>query len=220
MLTGIGLMLIAYSLSCLRNCSWPNQLPSGWHTDDLLVQPPWQRPLLSNEEPAVIPWTEAWQLAGSEIPRSAARPILSWVQHRNQINSRLIQSGQLPTGSMPAALADQECRQTDQPYLNLWTISQRAGSISYTLLGGAFAMVLLPLFVWADRWNWRLGLFRTLGVNALLGYILHDLVNQAIKPFVPRDAPLWYVFTGFAISLLLCYLILRSLEKRKIILKL
>jgi hypothetical protein len=71
-----------------------------------------------------------------------------------------------------------------------------------------------------DGWGWQLGLFRTLGVNALVAYILHDMVNDAVRPFVPRDAPLWWVFVGFGISFFLCYLILRSLEKQKLFVKL
>jgi hypothetical protein len=62
--------------------------------------------------------------------------------------------------------------------------------------------------------------FRTLGSNALAGYVIHDLVNGAVKPFVPGDAPLWYVLTGFGVSFAICYLFLRYLEKRELFLKL
>jgi len=66
----------------------------------------------------------------------------------------------------------------------------------------------------------RIPLLQTMGSNALVGYILHELVNQAVKPFVPRDSPLYVVFIGFGVSLLICYLFLRHLEKHKLYLRL
>ena len=101
--------------------------------------------------------------------------------------------------------------------VNIWTMSQRAGSVSYLVFGGGFAMALYALFVAAcDFGKVQLPIFRTLGSNALLGYILHDLVNEAVKPFVPKDSPLFFVLLGFAVSLGLCYLFLRHLEKHKL----
>lgn len=105
--------------------------------------------------------------------------------------------------------------------VNLWTMSQKAGSVSYMLFGGGFSMALFSLFVAAcDLGTRRLGLFRTLGVNALAGYILHDLVNATIKPFVPKDSPLWWVSAGLGLSLLICYACLRHMEKRRVFLQL
>lgn len=105
--------------------------------------------------------------------------------------------------------------------VNIWTMSQRAGAISYVAFGGGLSMVVYALFILAcDRGTWQLGIFRTLGTNALAGYIIHDLVNAAVKPFVPKDSPLWYVFTGYAVSLAICYLFLRHLEKHRLYLRL
>ncbi len=105
--------------------------------------------------------------------------------------------------------------------VNIWTMSQRAGSVSYLTFGAGFSLALYALFVLAcDQAGWQLGLFRTLGSNALLGYILHGLVNSALKPFVPKDSPLWFVFAGFAVSLALCYVFLRYLERLNIYLRL
>ena len=80
-------------------------------------------------------------------------------------------------------------------------------------------MCLLALMmVVCDRWG--LGGVFELWVNALIGYILHDMVNSAVKPFVPNDSPMWYVFAGFAVSFGICYLVLRTVEKQKIFFRL
>ena len=65
-----------------------------------------------------------------------------------------------------------------------------------------------------------IGVFRTFGSNALVAWIIHNLVGNAVEPFVPKDAPLWYVITGFAVYFGIIYLMVRSLEKQKIFLKL
>jgi len=65
-----------------------------------------------------------------------------------------------------------------------------------------------------------LGLFRTLGTNALIGYILHSMVDNAVSPFIPRDAPGWYVTAGFLVFFGITYLFIRHLEKSGIYLKL
>lgn len=107
------------------------------------------------------------------------------------------------------------------PTNDLFTISQRSGSITYLTFGAGFSLVVYALFVLAcDIGSLRIGVFRTLGTNALLGYIIHGLVNAAVKPFVPRDSPLWYVGAGFGLSLIICYLFLRYLEKHNLYLKL
>jgi hypothetical protein len=105
--------------------------------------------------------------------------------------------------------------------INIWTISQRAGSVTYLAFGAGFAIAVFALFVVAcDRGPLRIGIFRTFGTNALAGYILHEMVNRAVKPFVPRDSPLWFVILGFGVSLAICYLFLRYLEKQRLFLKL
>ncbi|MCI0379227.1 MAG: hypothetical protein L0215_16585 [Gemmataceae bacterium] len=105
--------------------------------------------------------------------------------------------------------------------VDYWTMSQRAGSISYLVFGAGFSAALYALFVWiCDLHGARLVLFDTLGQNALAGYVIHILVNRAITPFVPRDAPLWFVLAGFALSFAFCFLFLRHLEKHRLYLRL
>jgi predicted acyltransferase len=105
--------------------------------------------------------------------------------------------------------------------VNLWTMSQRAGSVSYQTFAAGFALAVYALFALAcDLGRLRLGLFATLGSNALAAYIIHDLVEDAIKPYAPKDAPLWFVLAAFALFLAVCYLFIRHLEKNQIFLRL
>jgi predicted acyltransferase len=96
----------------------------------------------------------------------------------------------------------------------MWMMSQRAGSASYQTFAAGFALLVLTLFLVlsAARWRWRYLDF--LGQTALAGYVVHDLVAEAVKPFVPRDAPLWYVLAGFAVFLTLVSLLLRWVQIR------
>lgn len=107
------------------------------------------------------------------------------------------------------------------PDWNLFTVSQRAGSITYLVYGTGFSLVVYALFIMlSDMKGFRLGIFRTLGANALAAYIVHILVGQAVKPYVPQDAPLWYVFAAFACFLAICYAIMRYLERHRLYLRL
>jgi len=104
---------------------------------------------------------------------------------------------------------------------NYWMMSQRAATLSYHTFGTGFSLAVYALFYIAcDIWGWQIGLFRTLGTNALVGYILHGMVAHAVEPFVPRDAPWWYVTAGFLVYFGITYLFIRHLEKNKIYLKL
>jgi surface polysaccharide O-acyltransferase-like enzyme len=105
--------------------------------------------------------------------------------------------------------------------LNLWSMSQRSGSVSYQTFASGFALALYALFALAcDRGRLRLGVCATLGSNALAAYIIHDLVDGAIKPYAPQDAPLWFVLIAFALFFAICYLFVRHLEKNQLFLRL
>lgn len=107
------------------------------------------------------------------------------------------------------------------PTNDLFTMSQRSGSFTYPLFGAGWSLLLFAAAVWlCDRRGLEFGIFRTLGSNALAGYILHGLVNDAVRPFVPKDAPLWFVLIGVAVYGGVCLVAMRGLEKRKLILKL
>jgi predicted acyltransferase len=104
---------------------------------------------------------------------------------------------------------------------NYWMMSQRSGSISYLTFGAGLSLVIYGLFfVLADMIGLKIGIFRTLGVNALVGYILHELTGEAVKHFVPKDSPPAAMWIGFVVFFFVTWLFLRSLEKQKIYIKL
>jgi hypothetical protein len=104
---------------------------------------------------------------------------------------------------------------------NYWMMSQRAGTLSYHIFAAGVAIALYGVFYGAcDVWGFQVGIFRTLGANALVGYVLHGIVGIAMSAFMPEDAPAWYVAAGFVLYFSIIYLFLRSLEKDKIFIKL
>jgi predicted acyltransferase len=105
--------------------------------------------------------------------------------------------------------------------VDLWTMSQRTGSVSYLTFAAGFSLAVYALFVLlCDQWGVKVGFFRTFGTNALASYILHPMVSLAVKPLMPDDAPLWYVVPGVLIYFEICYVLVRYLEKNKLYLKL
>jgi predicted acyltransferase len=104
---------------------------------------------------------------------------------------------------------------------NYWMMSQRSGSLSYLTFAAGFALAVFALFHLAcDRAGWQLGLFRTLGTNALAGYVLFGSGETAIKPLLDRTAPWWQVGIGFAACFAATYAILRLMERKGILVRL
>lgn len=104
---------------------------------------------------------------------------------------------------------------------NYWMMSQRGGTLTYLTFTAGFSLLVCALFyVACDRWGWRLGVFQTLGTNALAGYVLHDMTDGAVSAFVPANSPAWYMWIGFAAFFGITWLFLRTLEKNNIFLRL
>ena len=103
---------------------------------------------------------------------------------------------------------------------NYWMMSQRAGTLSYLTFSAGFSLFAFVLFsVACDRWGWKLAFFETFGTNALAAYVLHDLTGAAVKPFIPKDAPAWYVVSGLMLFFWLTWIFLRHFEKRGVYLR-
>jgi predicted acyltransferase len=103
---------------------------------------------------------------------------------------------------------------------NYWMMSQRAGTLSYLTFSAGFSLLVYALFHLAcDRSSLQLGFFRTFGTNALAAYVLHELVSSAVKPFMPGDAPAWYVTAGLVLFFGVTWLIVRHFEKQGVYLR-
>jgi predicted acyltransferase len=106
-------------------------------------------------------------------------------------------------------------------FVDVFTMSQRTGSVSYLTFAAGFSLAVYTMFVFfCDRLGLRAGLFRIFGQNALAAYIIHGMVAGAVKPYVPNDAPLWYVAAGFSFYFAICALFNRHLEKERLFLRL
>lgn len=104
---------------------------------------------------------------------------------------------------------------------DLWTMSQRAGSVSYLLFSSGFSLVVYAAFVWwSDRRGCSLGLFTDLGQNALVAYLIHMVVMGAVKSVGPGDSPLWYAVALSTVAFMLSWAAVKWLNAQRIFLRL
>jgi predicted acyltransferase len=98
---------------------------------------------------------------------------------------------------------------------NYWTMSQRAGSLSYVTFAAGLSAALYALFLWAcDARGLQSDVLRTFGSNALAGYVFHGILDQVAKPCLSREASTAGVVALTAMFLSCCYVAVRALEKR------
>jgi len=84
--------------------------------------------------------------------------------------------------------------------IDLWTMSQRAGSLSYLTFATGFSLAIFAGFMWlCDVHRRSTAVFTILGQNALAAYLVHIALDNFVKPFAPRDAPLWWVLVTLGI---------------------
>lgn len=104
---------------------------------------------------------------------------------------------------------------------NYWMMSQQSGTISYLTFGAGLSLAIYALFyILSDLGGFKIGVFRTFGTNALIGYILHGVVAGAVKKFVPGDVPTAVMWLSFAAFFYVTWLFIRGLEKQNIYVKL
>ena len=98
--------------------------------------------------------------------------------------------------------------------VTLWTMSQRTGSVSYLTFGAGFSLAVLVVCVLIFGDERQIGLFRTLGSNALAAYIVQGMAINAVHKLVPTDAPVVAVVGGVILVMGITWIVCRYLEKR------
>ncbi len=176
----------------------------------------WKRPVIDGGPLGFLTWSVPI-LVGSLAYDVVARrgPWSAW---------RLVASGSglMAAGYLFAAVGGTTALPFVPPEgpVNLLTMSQRTGSVSYLVFSSGFALFVYALFVAAcDGGGLSVGIFRTFGRNALAAYVLHDLVAGAVKPYAPDDAPLWFVSLAFGIYFAITYALVRGLEKQGVFIR-
>jgi predicted acyltransferase len=92
-------------------------------------------------------------------------------------------------------------------------MSQQHGTPAYLLFSTGLSFLVFAGFVWlAEVRGVQIGLFRTLGVNALAGYVLHSFTANAVARHLEHDSSASAVYAGFAVYFAATYLLLRLLE--------
>jgi hypothetical protein len=105
----------------------------------------------------------------------------------------------------------------------MWTMTQRAGSLSYQTFSAGFSLLVYAWFLWLcdiRKPAFESSVFRTFGTNALAGYLIHSAVGDAVSRFAPKDSPLYWVVFITALYFLITWSFIRALERRNIFLRL
>jgi len=98
--------------------------------------------------------------------------------------------------------------------ITLWTMSQQTGGVSYLVFSTGFSIFVLALCYVIFGQTRQIGIFRSLGSNALVAYIVHGMTIDMVAAVMPKDGPLWSVMLGLCIVMGVTWLICASLEKK------
>lgn len=105
--------------------------------------------------------------------------------------------------------------------IDMWTMSQRAGSVSYLTFSAGFSLAVFGLFHWwSDLGGKSLQLFTDLGRNALAAYLIHSVVSNFTEHLGPRTSPLWWAVALSTTGFILSWLFTRWLNGRGLFLRL
>jgi len=105
----------------------------------------------------------------------------------------------------------------------MWTMSLAFPTYSFAIFNSGFSMFLYSIcyYLWDIRSIKPIGLFRTLGTNSLLTYIVASWIGdawfQSDSGMIPKDSPAAYViFVGFGLHLFFIWVIIKYCELNRI----
>ncbi|MFO1023309.1 MAG: heparan-alpha-glucosaminide N-acetyltransferase domain-containing protein [Planctomycetales bacterium] len=102
-------------------------------------------------------------------------------------------------------------------FRNYWMMAKGRVTLPFTTFALGFALTLYSLCVWVcDVGHFGWSVFRTLGLNPLAGYVIHEVLLLPVHGFAPSNSPVWYAVLSFLFFFWLNWLALRSLEKQKL----
>jgi predicted acyltransferase len=189
-----------------------------------------QRPGIDGGPLGFLTWTIpmlvgslAYDIAAATEPRFAARRALAWGAVVMVLGYGLSCLNRVTPPNTPSwsTVLVEPPFVSPTASVNVWTMSQRAGSLSYLTFAAGFSLAVYALFiVLCDVGRFRSGVLETFGKNALAAYIIHEMVLRAFRPYTPPDSPGWFVGLSLAGFYLVCYAFLRHLEKHNLYLRL
>jgi predicted acyltransferase len=99
-------------------------------------------------------------------------------------------------------------------------MSKRMVTPPYILAATGFCLVVYAFLMLLCDWgSVQIGVFRTLGQNALAAYVIHEVVARAVQVFAPADSPAWWMWSSFAVFCWITWVFVRHLEKNGIYLR-
>ncbi len=104
---------------------------------------------------------------------------------------------------------------------NYWMMIKQIPTLTFLLCASGFAILVYGGFVWlCDEKGLYLKVLNTFGTNALAAYILHSFLGDQISKLVPTNSPIWYVTLGFVVFFFSTWVVVRYLEKQRILIRL
>lgn len=102
-----------------------------------------------------------------------------------------------------------------------WYFSQKAMSAPYTLYSTGLSFLTLPVFyVLCERFKITFPTLTVMGKNALVLYILHNVVTDSNISLFPGDATFGRALLGYAGLYFICWSVARKLDRDGVIIKL
>jgi hypothetical protein len=94
-------------------------------------------------------------------------------------------------------------------------------TIAYPIFASGLSILTYTAFyLIGDIWKQNIPFLKVLGYNALIIYILQQILIVFYGDFLPGTAPLWQAILGFVVIYGICHFVARNMAKNKLIVKL